>query len=117
MPRTDGAPPLTPTLPIPAVPTQRRGARKSAPDESLGSILKRPVPEEASVADAQLGSARAVCGNCAGVDTNELRILLADGSTVTFVTCHDCTCTGWFAAAGAPLTLDVVLARASTRRR
>lgn len=115
MSRTDGAPPLTPALPAPAVPTQRRGARTSAPDEPLGSILKHPGPAAASAAD-QSSSARAACGNCAGADTNELRILLADGSTVAFVTCHDCTCTAWFAAGGAPLALDVVLARAATRR-
>ena len=94
------------TAPATRLPTQRPAGRPAAPvppPAPLGSLVRADAP----------AVARASCPACGDGSVTRLAMTLADGSPVTFVSCHTCETRGWFAADGTPLGLDAVLGGAA----
>lgn len=84
------------------LPTQRRAKAETPP---LGSILSDDA------------DGPALCGGCGQSRTNRVQMTLADGTRVTFQTCHDCAHTRWLSADdGFPVTLADILSRATVRK-
>lgn len=86
----------------------RRGRRAAAEVEPLGSLTQqnRAVP---------LGTEN--CGSCGSARLTRLGLTLADGTEVTFVSCHDCEHRAWFPVDGdgTPLTREQVVERSARR--
>jgi hypothetical protein len=90
-----------------SVPSQRaRGARSAPQPQPLGSLVTAPPATSPHTSS---------CAHCGATVLTEVRLTLTDGSPVTFVSCHACERTGWFAADGDALGLDAVLALAARR--
>jgi hypothetical protein len=91
---------------VAASPGRRKGRRGEAEAAPLGSL-------------SQAGSAHApgtqACASCGGTRLTRLALALADGTDVTFVSCHECEHRAWFPVAGdgTPLDRDDVVRRSS----
>ncbi|GIG24814.1 hypothetical protein [Cellulomonas denverensis] len=82
--------------------------RQAAPAEPLGS-LTRP--------DQEITPGTEHCVSCGSEQLTRLRLTLADGTEVTFVSCHACEHRAWIPVDGdgTPLTRDEVVQRSSRR--
>ncbi len=88
---------------------QRRRPRRGEPEQTpLGSLSRQ---------DPTLPPGTAECEACASTRLTRLHLDLADGTAVTFVSCHECEHHAWFPldGDGTSLSRDEVVAR-STRR-
>ncbi|WP_396044690.1 hypothetical protein [Cellulomonas sp. P22] len=61
----------------------------------------------------------ATCSGCGGSALTQLRMTLADGSPVVFVSCHACEVKAWFHAGDgrAEISRDEVITRSAKRDR
>ncbi|HEY0188640.1 MAG TPA: hypothetical protein VGC67_14210 [Cellulomonas sp.] len=87
----------------------RRRSRRGEPEPAPLGSLSHPEQQHAP------GSAE--CEACGSTRLTRLHLDLADGTAVTFVSCHECEHRAWFPVDGdgSSLTRDEIVAR-STRR-
>jgi hypothetical protein len=85
---------------------RRKGRRAEQDATPLGS-LSSPGQQHAPGTE--------VCEVCASPRLTRLHLALADGTDVTFVSCHECEHRAWFPIAGdgTPLDRDEVVRRSS----
>ena len=86
----------------------RRRRRQAAPAEPLGSLTQQ---------EQALPVGTETCGSCGGDRLTRLRLTLADGTEVTFVSCHRCEHRAWIPldGDGTALTRDQVVERSARR--
>ncbi|MEV7972717.1 hypothetical protein [Cellulomonas sp. NPDC089187] len=86
----------------------RRRGRRPAPVEPLGSLTRQ---------DQQVPVGTQACTACGATRLTRLRLTLADGTEVTFVSCHACEHRAWVPVDGdgTPLTREQVMERSAKR--
>jgi|APAga8741243762_1050094.scaffolds.fasta_scaffold00002_268 hypothetical protein len=86
----------------------RRGRRAAEPALPLGSLARQ---------DQHHPVGTAACAACGSDRLTRLRLTLADGTEVTFVSCHACEHRAWIPldGDGTALTRDQVVERSSRR--
>lgn len=82
----------------------RRGRRGQEPPEPLGSLSHHEGEHPAGTA---------TCESCGSDQLTRLHLALADGTAVTFVSCHRCEHRAWVDAAGTSVGRDEVVARSA----
>lgn len=87
---------------------RRRGRRAAEPARPLGSLTRQDQPHT-------LGTEE--CGSCGSRQLTRLRLTLADGTEVTFVSCHSCEHRAWIPVDGdgTELTREQVMERSARR--
>jgi len=87
---------------------RRRGRRQAEEAQPLGSLTRQEQPHPPGAE---------VCGSCGADRLTRLRLTLADGTDVTFVSCHVCEHRAWIPldGDGTALSRDEVVQRSARR--